>query len=244
MMGHAMTDPSRVQTLLRRLRRSVESCPMGLAEALSEMGPNHATEFADALAIEGVEKPIDGVHRVTESLGRFRDALVDFLQVKAHAFAGGVAVRSYGARVTPTNDYDFLIDPAQLSDVMAFMEGQRAVLQGVSEDTFLFTLKFETLIFHVDVLAARSPLHREVLEKAKAAFYAGRKLRIATPDCLAAMKVKAYHERLDEDKRRTDRADVVGLLTTRQASESGIRDILKRHRPDLLPVLDEILASK
>ncbi len=39
------------------------------------MGPNHATEFADALVIEGFPKPEQGYFPLWESIGKFREAL-------------------------------------------------------------------------------------------------------------------------------------------------------------------------
>src|SRR5437867_1339931 len=90
--------------------------------ALTEMGPNHLTDFADALRIEGFRKPRKkGIYLVWESIGAFRTALVDFLQGKAHAFIGGVAARSYKAREVPTVDYDVMIARKHLKEITAFL---------------------------------------------------------------------------------------------------------------------------
>lgn len=242
-----MSTLGRIDEILRELGRELEPHPIEFENALDEMGPNHLTEFADSLAAtlddQAACRLDRGFSMITESLGRFREALVDFLQARRHAFAGGVAVRTYRARVGPTEDYDFLIDPVHMPEFMDFMEKQGAILQGTSDDTFFFSLKYDTHAFHVDVMEARSPLCKEALDAATPVSYQGRRLRLVTADHLAAMKVKAYQERRDAVKRRTDRADVLGLLATGKGTADKVRDILNRRRPDLLPVLEEILGG-
>jgi len=227
----------KIRRLVRQLRGE-----LGLDEALSEMGPNHATEFADALEIEGFPKPKGGHFPLWESIGRFREALTDFLAGKDHAFIGGVAVRSYGAREAPTKDYDVMVDSRHLKEITSFLEGQGAALKGTVEDTYQF--RVEHLKFDFDVRVATSPLDREALAAAKGATFSGRKLRIVQSDHLAAMKVKAYSERKGSVKGQLDASDVRGLIGVGATTEDAVRGALKKHRPDLLAELDEILASE
>lgn len=226
---------------MNRLSRKPVGQPPGLDGALDEMGPNHLTGFADLLEIEGHPKPHGGHFPMWESIGKFRDAFTESLVAKDHAFIGGVAVRSYGARETPTKDYDVMVDPKHLREITAFLEAQGAELKDSVEDTYHF--RVETLKLDFDLRVARSPMDREALSKAKGATYAGRKLRIVTPDYLAAMKVKAFSERKGSEKGRLDAADVRGLVEVGATTEDAVRDILKRHRPDLLPELDGILRA-
>lgn len=215
--------------------------PVGLEEALSEMGPNHATEFADALVIEGHPKPEKGHFPLWESIGKFREALVDFLEGTTHAIIGGVAVRSYGAREGPTKDYDVMVDSGHLKAMTAFLVAQGAVLNSSVEDTYMF--RVEALGFDFDVRVATSPMDREALAASAGGTFEGRKLRIVTPDYLAAMKVKAFSERKDSEKGMLDAADVRGLVRVGKTDRKAIESILRKHRPDLLPELAEILGS-
>ena len=185
--------------LLKKPVRTDGREPAGLEEVLSEMGPNHATEFADALDIEGYRKPEEGYFPLWQPIGKFREALVGFLEDKAHAFIGGIAARSYGAREAPTQDYDVMIDSGHLKEMTAFLEKQGAVLKGTVEDTYMF--RVEPLKFDFDVRVARSTMDREALARAKGATFGGRKLRIVTPEYLAAMKVKACDERNERERR-------------------------------------------
>jgi len=205
------------------------------------MGPNHATEFADALEIEGYPKPKGGYYPVWESIGKFREALVDFLAGKEHAFIGGLAVRSYGAREGPTKDYDVMVDAAHLKELTEFLDREGAALKGTVADTYQF--RVDALKFDFDLRVARSALDREALNMAKGATFGGRRLRIVTPEHLAAMKVKAYSERKESEKGRTDAADVRGLIEAARTTEEAVRKILEKHRPDLVPELEEIVKG-
>jgi len=215
--------------------------PVGLEEALSEMGPNHATDFADGLEIEGYRRPEKGFFPLWESIGKFREALVDFLKDTTHAFIGGIAVRSYGAREAPTMDYDVMVDSGQLKALTTFLEKQGAVLKSTAEDIYMF--RVEPLKFDFDLRVAKSPMDREALASTKGAGFEGRKLRIVTPDYLAAMKVKAYSERKESEKGRLDASDVRGLIEIGATDRKAVESILKKHRPDLLPELEEILGK-
>lgn len=215
---------------------------VGLGQALDEMGPNHLTEFADALEIEGYPKKDEGRFPMWESIGKFRNAMTGFLQGKDHAFIGGVAVRSYAARTVPTGDYDVLIDPKHLKEFTSFLEGEGAKLVGTAEDTYSF--RVVPLQFDFDLRVARSTLDREALAQAKTARYGDKKLRIVTPEYLAAMKVKAYSERKHSAKGKLDASDVLGLLDVGATASEKIREVLEKHRPDLTSDLHEITASK
>lgn len=57
----------------------------------------------------------------------------------------------------------------------------------------------------------------------------------------AAMKVKAYSERKGQPEGDQDKKDVQGLVCVGSTSPEAIREILKRHRPDLASNLDKIL---
>lgn len=217
---------------------------VGLEEALWESGPNPLTDFADALVLDGVPvMPADEKAR-WESLGRFREALTRFLDGKEAVFIGGVAVRSYGGRfrmpLRPTGDWDLLIDEPFLKDLTSFLEREGAEILGTNEEAYFFFVRPAWI--HLDVTAARTPLLREVLRTAAEATFQGRKLRLPTTTALAAMKVKAYAERQDPDKRAVDRSDVLGLLKVGATTETEIRQLIEKVQPDLVRALDEILA--
>ncbi len=213
----------------------------GLAQALAEMGPNELTELADELQIDGFDRPAGGFFPMWQSIGAFRDDLVHFLSGKRHAFIGGVAARSYGAREGPTFDYDIMIATDVLQDVNAFLEKNGAVLKGTVEDTCMY--RVTSLAFDVDVRVARSGLDRAALDAAKPATYRDTRLGIVMPVHLAAMKVKAFSERADSDKGRNDRLDIIGLIRTGATTEEAIRDVLQAHRPDLLTTLERMLEG-
>lgn len=231
----------RSETLVRP-PRDLDPRPVGLDGALSEMGPNHLTEFADALVIEGVRKPGKEFYEMWDARGVFRGALADFLSGVNHAFIGGVASRSYGARLGPTQDYDVMIDREHLKGMTAFLEKRGATLKSTVEDTYQF--RVASLKFDVDVRVARSSLDREALAKAKGASYEGRKLRIVRAEHLAAMKAKSYSERREIiPQGPLDAEDIRGLIAVGKTTASAVRAVLRRHRPDLLPVLEEILSG-
>jgi hypothetical protein len=249
-MPELQTTGSRLRKTIHLLReqRRVSGLSDGapdLEETLSEMGPNHATEFADALAIEGVETSDRTFHMTWESLGKFRESFTDFLTGIRHAFVGGVAVRSYKARLEPTLDYDVMVDAAEMPRVMAFMEKNGVQWTGMAEDgaTHFFVLRLHGRLFHVDVREAKTALDREALDGARPASYGERKLRILEAGHLAALKIEAYAARKDTPKGRLDAQDVAGLLSVGAATEAAVRDILRRHRPELMKELDEILTD-
>jgi hypothetical protein len=137
-------------------------------------------------------------------------------------------------------DYDIMIDQAGLSIAHKFLETQGAALRDSVKDTYQYVV--EPIRLDVDVRIARSGLDREALAAAVAATYRTRRLRIVRADHLAAMKVKAYSERKNHPKGRQDGDDVRNLIVHGRTSASSVRDVLSRHRPDLLTHLDEILA--
>ncbi len=228
--------------LARAVGKPVHQVCVGLETALWEAGPNHVTEFADALQFEG--KPVIPPEKKAkwEALGRFREELTKFLVGKDAAFIGGVAVRSYGGRTAATVDYDLLIAPELLKEVTRFLESQGGDLQGTVEHTYCFHIKGADL--PMDVRVARSPLDQVALSTSKRASFEGRKLRLVRPAALGAMKVKAYSERKGRPQGRRDREDVRGLIEVGAAEEEEIRQLLEKHRPDLLPELDEILRRE
>lgn len=218
-----------------------EPGPVGLLRALDEMGPNHLTEFADELEIEGRPKPPGGYFPMWESIGTFREKLTDLMVGKEMAFAGGVAVRSYGARPGPTGDYDILTSLADEKLLWPFLLELGFMHRGPFGDADKFTHK--EMGFDVDVLRASSPLYREALAMARPSTWRGRKLKIVSHDHLAAMKVKGYAERLGEKKREIDRKDFLGLLKT-GAEVERVKDILQRLAPEFLPALNELLGEQ
>ena len=231
----------RLEEDARSLGKPVHQVAVGLDRALWEAGPNPVTDFADALEFEGKPVMPPETRQGWEALGRFRDALTQFLVGKSAAFIGGVAVRSYGGRTGATLDFDILIDPALLQEVTSFLKREGAQLFGTVEATYTFHLKPSNT--DVDMRVAVSPLDREALATAKEASFRDRKLQIVRPAPLAAMKLKAYSERKDDPiKGGIDRSDVLGLIRSGATSEQEVREILVRFRPDLLRELDEILA--
>ncbi len=56
------------------------------------------------------------------------------------------------------------------------------------------------------------------------------------------MKVNAYRERKNSEKDRLDAADVRGLVRVGRTDRPSIESILRKHRPDLLPELAELLG--
>jgi hypothetical protein len=219
--------------------KPVHQLVVGLERALWEAGPNPVTDFADALEFEGRRQMPPDEKKQWDALGRFRDALTGFLVGKEAAFIGGVAVRTYGGRRTATVDFDFLVAPALLKGVTSFLEGQGGALKSTVESTYSFYV--EPCRLDVDVRVAESALDKEALETAGESRFKGRKLRIVRPDFLAAMKVKAYSERKGQPEGDQDRKDVQGLVGVASTSPEAIREILKRHRPDLTADLEEIL---
>lgn len=211
---------------------------VGLDQALMEAGPNPVTEFADALQFEGKPSMPPKERAEWEALGRFRDDLTTFMEGKSAAFIGGVAVRSYGGRTTATLDFDVLIDASLLKEFTAFIERQGGELGSTVESTYSFFIR--PCALDVDLRVATSPLDVEALSTAQTTRYQDRRLLLVSATPLAAMKLKAYSERKAFDAGQQDRRDVLGLL--REAtSEAALRDLLTRHRPDLLSELDEIL---
>ncbi len=219
----------------------------GLESTLASMGPNELTDFALALEIEGVEKPDDS-SRALEARGGLRRALTSFLPEKNHAFIGGIAALSYGARVGMTEDYDLLIGRDLLKDLTRLLEAQGAELMRTEPDIYFFHIKAAKL--WIDVIVATSSLEIEALASVKTARYEGRRLRIVSPPHRAAMRVKAYAERPRRPapfggppKIELDRQDILGLLRRKMIDPAAVRDVLRKHQPDLVPVFEGILAG-
>ena len=237
-----------METPDRKLREYAESLGMaphqvatGLARALWEAGPNEITDFADALEFEGKHVMTEMEQNQWEALRGFRSALTEYLSGKNAAFIGGVAVRSYGGRTGATFDYDVMIEPSLLQDTTTFLEGQGAALRSTVEHTYTFHVS--PCDVDLDVRVAKTPLDQEGLAKAKGATFQNRRLKVVLPSHLACMKVKSYSERkTDPVKGPLDRNDVRGLVRCGATSPDEIRDVLRRHRPDLLRELEEILA--
>lgn len=214
---------------------------VGLSRALWEVGPNPVTDFADEIVIEGNPGMTPSDRASWEALGRFREALTTYLVGKEAAFIGGVAVRSYGGRLSPTIDYDLLVSSTTLKEISSFLEREGGVLQGTVESTYTF--RIASCELDLDVRVATSPLDQEALKTAKTGTFKDRVLKLVLADFLAAMKVKAFSERMEFESGERDRLDVRGLLRCGATSEPAIRRILAKHRPDLLTVLDLILSS-
>jgi hypothetical protein len=231
----------KLAAVARAIGRTQAQVACGLEVALREAGPNPVTDFADALQFEGKPKMPSDKQEKWEALGRFRDALTKFLEGKNAAFIGGVAVRSYGARTAATVDFDVLVEPKLLQGMTKFLEGQGGTLVGTVENTYSFNLKGPAM--DLDVRVAKGALDETSLAGAKPASFQGRKLKIVLAKALAAMKVKAYSERKHQAQGKVDREDVRGLLKVGATTELEVRQLLKKHRPDLLAELDEILAG-
>ena len=231
---------AKLEACARSLGIGPHQLAVGLKQALWEAGPNPVTDFADALVTEGKPPMPPQKKEEWEALRRFRDSLTQFLSGKPAAFIGGIAVRSFGGRAGATIDYDLLIEPGFLQEATAFLEQQGGELRGTAENTYLFHIA--PCAISIDLRVARTPLDQEAFETAQVATFMDRKLKVVSPASLAAMKVKAYSERKDNPvKGPLDKSDVQGLIACGAASESEVRDILNRHRPDLLPTLGEIL---
>jgi hypothetical protein len=213
----------------------------GIEDALWEAGPNPVTDFADTLEFEGKQKMPSDKQEKWEALGRFRDELTKYLSGKNAAFIGGVAVRSYGGRTAATIDFDVLVDPKLLKETTKFLESEGGILMGTQENTYHFRIKGPAI--DLDIRVAKGSLDEDALAGAKPAKFEGRKLKIVLAGALAAMKVKAYSERKNEPQGKIDRADVRGLLKVGATNEVEVRQMLKKHRPDLLPEFEEILGA-
>ena len=225
--------------LSRGLGIEPEPRPIGLHQALDEMGPNHLTELADELVIEGHPKPPEGFFPMWADLGAFRDQLTDLMVGKEIAFVGGVAVRSYGARRGPTEDYDLLVALGHQKELWAFLDRLQFHYVGPFEIADKFAQK--AMEFELDVMRADDPLHTEALASAQSSTWRGKILKIVNKDHLTAMKVKAFGSRHEDAKKARDRRDVIGLLSVGADAEK-VRDILSRLAPEFLPALDEILT--
>lgn len=230
----------RLEEYARSLGKPVHQVAVGLDRALWEAGPNPVTDFADALECEGKYQMPPKEKEQWEALGRFREALTTFLEGKNAAFIGGVAVRTYGGRLTATVDFDLLIERSSLKEMTALLESQGGVLKGTVESTYSFFMEPCALDF--DLRVAESPLDKEALATANPAPFKGHMLRIVRPGLLTSMKVKAYSERKGQPQGAQDRDDVRGLIRCGATTEPEIREILTRFRPDLLRELDEILS--
>ena len=239
-LSHVRANRRR-SALARATGRTERQIACGLEEALWEAGPNPVTDFADALEFEGKPKMASDKQGKWEALGHFREELTKFLTGRNAAFIGGVAVRSYGGRTAATIDFDVLIEPGLLREMTKFLEGQGGELQGTVENTYSFRIKGPAM--DLDVRVAKGPLDEAALKGAQKATFEGRKLKIVGAAALAAMKVKAYSERKDGPQGAVDRTDVRGLLKAGATTEHEVRQVLSKHRPDLLGELTEILRG-
>ena len=213
---------------------------VGLDQALWEAGPNPVTDFADALEFEGKPELPAKARAEWEALRRFRDDLTKFLIRRNAAFIGGVAVRSFGGRVTATIEYEVLVQERLLKPITSFLESQGATLKSTVEDTYTFRVTPCAIDF--DVRVARNPLDREALAKAKRASFQRRPLKVVRPAWLAAMKIKAYAGRKGTKKGNQDREDFLGLIDSGSTTLDEVKVVLGRHWPDFLDLLHTILA--
>lgn len=239
-MARVRTNRKRAQ-LARRIGRTERQVACGLETALWEAGPNPITDFADELQFEGKRKMPTGNFEQWQAIGKFRDALTAYLEGKNTAFIGGVAVRSYGGRTTPTIDFDVLIEPKLLNGITHLVEKEGGRLMGTVENTYSFHIKRAG--FDLDIRVAKGPLDEAALAGAKSARFQGRKLKIVLPEYLTAMKVKAYSERKRDAQGKVDRSDVRGMLSVGATTEAEVRKILQKLRPDLLSEFAEILRA-
>src|SRR5262245_48332870 len=90
----------------------------------------------------------------------------------------------------------------------------------------------------LDVRLAKSPLDQEALLNYVERPFKRWKLRVVKPDSLVAMKLKAYSERRGSPQGDQDRRDVLHLVSGKHATDKRARSILKKHRPELISVLD------
>jgi hypothetical protein len=198
------------------------------------MGRNSLIELADALSgEEEVRKREEG------DSGPFLGRLAEFLENRVHGIIGGLGVRAY-VRERPTMDFDVMIDSKEWASIKQFLVREGAELQGTLEETRMYT--FQAFRMELDIRVAKSSLDQESLRHTKIRSYKKWKLRVVEPDYLAAMKVKAYSERKELPQGKQDRSDVRRLIDEKHARDRSIRTILKKHRPDLVPALDEILS--
>ncbi len=205
-----------------------------LERTLLEMSRNPLIELADNLA-----RDADIRSKEEGDAGPFLEALAEFLQGRQFAIIGGVAVRSY-VRDRPTLDFDLMISDAEWPDLVRFLSEHGAESAGSVEDTFLYT--FGDFKLDLDIRIARSDLDREALGAVVTRRFKKWILRVVKPDHLAAMKLKAHSERKGTRKGDRDRNDVLDLLAG-HASEAALRELLGRHRPDLIAVLEEVLRA-
>lgn len=205
-----------------------------LERSIEEMSYHPILAIADELSGEAE------VRRTEEGdPGPFLARLITFLERIDHAISGGLAVRTY-LRERPTLDFDVLISEDAWEPTRAFASREGLQLRSAAEDIYSFGVPGTKMEF--DVLVARSPLWKAALASTVKRKVFGTSVRVLKPDALAAMKVKSYSERKGLPPGDADKMDIRRLVEKGLARPGAVRGILRRHRPDLLPTLDEILA--
>ena len=214
------------------LRKKAENLELSLIE----ISRNPLVELADELSGEAdVRKKDEG------DAGPFIGHLAEFLQDKEHALIGGLGVRAY-VRERPTFDFDVMISPGHWTEMRKFLSRHGAEASGSVEQTYMYS--FPDFKMGLDVRLAKSPLDQEAIQNTIARPFKKWKLQVVKADYLAAMKVKAYSERKEQPQGEQDKRDVLRLLAGKHARTSAVQSILKKHRPDLLPELEEILKAR
>lgn len=204
-----------------------------LERSIVEMTYNPLVELADQLSGEAeVRKMEEG------DAGPFLGRLIEFLGGVEHAVSGGLAMRTY-LRERPTLDFDVLVSGAAWEAVKDFAGRENLDLISTAEDIYSYRIPGTKMEF--DVLVARSPLWKDALAATIERTVFKKPVRVLKPDFLAAMKVNAYSERKGLPGGEADKQDIRRLIEKGLADEDALRDILRRHRPDLLPELDEVL---
>lgn len=229
------TRSQKTEDLLGKLfERGVIGKP-SLEHSIYEMTRHPLLELADELSGEAeLRRKEEG------DAGPFIDRLAKFLQGKEHGIIGGLGVRAH-IRLRPTDDFDIMIDTKHWNEMKEFVRQEGLEHEFSIESTHKY--KVPATRMELDVRLAESPLDKEALQNVFERPYHGMPLRVVKANHLVAMKVKAYSERKEYPGGRQDRTDVLDLLKLGKADEQAVRAILKKHRPDLLPELDEILKQ-
>lgn len=207
-----------------------------LERSIEEMSYHPLLALADELSGEA-----DVRRREEGDPGPFLERLIAFLQGIEHAISGGLALRTY-LRERPTLDFDVLVSESAWERVQAFVSREGLTPLSAAQDIYSFGVPGTRMGF--DVLVARSPLWKASLVDTVDRRVFGKTVRVLKPNFLAAMKVKSYSERKELPAGEADKNDVRRLVEKGLAIPDAVREILRRHRPDLLAELDEILGSR
>jgi len=135
-----------------------------------------------------------------------------------HALIGGLALGAHGVQ-RYTDDIDFLVDEEDAEKVISLFESDGFDISFRSSEVIQFDKKGQS---GVDILLARRPLSRSLLNDAKACPPAS--VKCVSVEGIIALKVQAYMN--DKKRELQDKADIQALIEKNEINWKKLKPLV------------------